>query len=85
MTEVIAEIADNVAVMYAGRIVEQADGTLFAEPSSIYTGLTDLIPHSGAGERKVSRHPGSVPNLINLPAGCRFALLPGARKYSLEI
>jgi oligopeptide/dipeptide ABC transporter ATP-binding protein len=85
---IIAEMADRVAVMYAGRIVEQSDiNSLFDKPLHPYSqGLIGSIPVLG----KVSDHldviPGSVPNLIDLPAGCRFA--PRCRlreKYGLEI
>lgn len=72
---VIAEMADNVAVMYAGRIVEQADvEKLFARPLHPYTqGLIASIPILGKVKDRLEVIPGSVPNLINLPPGCRFA------------
>ncbi len=72
---VIAEMADNVAVMYAGRIVEQTDvNTLFAKPMHPYTkGLIASIPVLGKVKERLDVIPGSVPNLINLPPGCRFA------------
>ena len=72
---VIAEMADNVAVMYAGRIVEQADvNTLFAKPLHPYTqGLIASIPVLGKVKDRLEVIPGSVPNLVNLPPGCRFA------------
>ena len=72
---VIAEMADRVAVMYAGRIVEQADvNTLFAKPMHPYTqGLIASIPVLGKVKDKLEVIPGSVPNLIDLPAGCKFA------------
>jgi oligopeptide/dipeptide ABC transporter ATP-binding protein len=72
---VIAEMVDRVAVMYAGRIVEQADvNTLFEEPVHPYTtGLMGSIPMLGKVTDKLEVIPGSVPNLINLPPGCRFA------------
>jgi oligopeptide/dipeptide ABC transporter ATP-binding protein len=72
---VIAEMADRVAVMYAGRIVEQANiRTLFAKPLHPYTqGLMDSIPVLGKVKDVLDVIPGSVPNLINLPPGCRFA------------
>ncbi len=72
---VIAEMADNVAVMYAGRIVEQADvHTLFAKPMHPYTkGLIESIPVLGKVKDRLAVIPGSVPNLINLPPGCKFA------------
>jgi oligopeptide/dipeptide ABC transporter ATP-binding protein len=72
---VIAEMVDRVAVMYAGVIVEQADvNTLFEEPFHPYTqGLLASIPILGKVTDRLDVIPGSVPNLINLPPGCRFA------------
>jgi peptide/nickel transport system ATP-binding protein len=72
---VISEMADRVAVMYAGRIVEEADvKTLFASPLHPYTqGLMGSIPVLGKVKDKLEVIPGTVPNLINLPPGCRFA------------
>ncbi len=72
---VIAEMADRVAVMYAGRIVEQSDvKTLFEQPLHPYTqGLIASIPILGQIKERLDVIPGTVPNLINLPPGCRFA------------
>jgi oligopeptide/dipeptide ABC transporter ATP-binding protein len=72
---VIAEMADRVAVMYAGRIVEQANvNTLFSKPMHPYTqGLIASIPILGVVKEELEVIPGSVPNLINLPPGCQFA------------
>jgi oligopeptide/dipeptide ABC transporter ATP-binding protein len=72
---VVAEMADRVAVMYAGEIVEQTDvTTLFRHPSHPYTrGLIDSIPVVGVVRESLSVIPGNVPNLIDLPKGCRFA------------
>ena len=72
---VISEMADRVAVMYAGRIVEQTDvRTLFAKPMHPYTqGLMASIPVLGTVKDKLDVIPGSVPNLVNLPPGCQFA------------
>jgi oligopeptide/dipeptide ABC transporter ATP-binding protein len=72
---VVAEMCERVAVMYAGQIVEQTDvNTLFAEPRHPYTmGLIGSIPVLGVIKDKLDTIPGSVPNLINLPPGCRFA------------
>ncbi len=72
---VIAEMADRVAVMYAGRIVEQTDViSLFARPLHPYTeGLIASIPVLGKVKDELDVIPGTVPNLINLPAGCQFA------------
>jgi oligopeptide/dipeptide ABC transporter ATP-binding protein len=85
---VIAEMADRVAVMYAGRIVEQSEvRKLFDEPRHPYTqGLIASIPILGLVKDELDVIPGSVPNLINLPPGCRFA--PRCRprmEYGLEI
>jgi oligopeptide/dipeptide ABC transporter ATP-binding protein len=72
---VVAEMAERVAVMYAGRIVEQADvKALFARPLHPYTqGLLGSIPVLGQIKEQLDVIPGSVPNLIDLPPGCRFA------------
>jgi len=72
---VIAEMADNVAVMYAGRIFEYTDvNTIFANPTHPYTrGLLASIPVLGVVKDELEVIPGSVPNLIDLPPGCRFA------------
>jgi len=85
---VIAEMADWVAVMYAGRIVEQTDArTLFEKPLHPYTqGLIDSIPVLGQVKERLDVIPGSVPNLIDIPTGCRFA--PRCRprlEYQLEV
>jgi len=72
---VIAEMAERVAVMYAGRIVEQTDvNILFNEPSHPYTrGLLSSIPVLGIVRDRLDVIKGTVPNLINLPPGCKFA------------
>jgi oligopeptide/dipeptide ABC transporter ATP-binding protein len=72
---VIAEMADRIAVMYAGEFVEQASAkALFDEPMHPYTkGLIGSIPVLGKVRDRLDVIPGSVPNLVNLPAGCRFA------------
>jgi oligopeptide/dipeptide ABC transporter ATP-binding protein len=72
---VISEMADRVAVMYAGRIVEQTDiRALFAHPMHPYTqGLMASIPVLGTVKETLDVIPGSVPNLVNLPPGCQFA------------
>jgi oligopeptide/dipeptide ABC transporter ATP-binding protein len=85
---VIAEMAERVAVMYAGQIVEQTDvRTLFAEPRHPYTqGLIGSIPVLGVIKDALDTIPGNVPNLINLPVGCRFAPRCRSRvEYSLTI
>lgn len=72
---VIAEMADQVGVMYAGQIVEKADvDELFEYPLHPYTvGLLGSIPVIGTERDFLEDIPGSVPNLVNLPSGCRFA------------
>ena len=85
---VIAEMVDRVAVMYAGRIVEQSEvHQLFAKPLHPYTkGLLGSIPVLGKVLERLEVIPGSVPNLINLPIGCRFAPRCLARvEHNLEI
>jgi oligopeptide/dipeptide ABC transporter ATP-binding protein len=85
---VIAEMAERVAIMYAGEIVEQTDvNTLFDQPMHPYTqGLIDSIPVLGQIKDRLAVIPGSVPNLVNLPPGCRFAPRCLTReKYGLKI
>ena len=85
---VVAEMADRVAVMYAGRLVEQADvNTVFGEPLHPYTrGLIDSIPVLGRVKDRLEVIPGGVPNLVNLPPGCKFASRCKARiEYQLTI
>jgi peptide/nickel transport system ATP-binding protein len=71
---VVAKVADRVAVMYAGRIVEEAPTTgLFHAPQHPYTrGLMAAIP-GGAPGTPLHAIPGSVPPLGDLPPGCAFA------------
>ncbi|MBM3120864.1 MAG: ABC transporter ATP-binding protein [Chloroflexi bacterium] len=78
---VVAEMAQRVAVMYAGRIVEQAPvKTLFDHALHPYTqGLIASIPVLGKVADRLEVIPGSVPNLIDLPPGCRFAARCQAR------
>jgi oligopeptide/dipeptide ABC transporter ATP-binding protein len=78
---VIAEMADRVAVMYAGEIVEQTDvRSLFASPKHPYTdGLIGSVPTLGQVKAELATIPGAVPNLIDLPPACRFAPRCAAR------
>jgi len=73
---VVAEIADRVMVMYAGRIVEQAEvRDLFARPRMPYTrGLLRSVPNlvPGRGRRRFEAVPGNVPDPMHLPKGCSF-------------
>ena len=85
---VIAEMADRVAVMYAGEIVEESPVTnLFDNPHHPYTiGLIGSVPVLGEVREKLDVIPGSVPNLVNLPPGCRFAPRCQARlEYNLSV
>jgi oligopeptide/dipeptide ABC transporter ATP-binding protein len=85
---VIAEMADRVAVMYAGRIVEQSDiDSVFAKPLHPYTqGLIASIPVLGKIKDRLDVIPGAVPNLINLPPGCKFASRCRARvEHEMQI
>ena len=85
---VVAEMCDRVDVMYAGRIVEEADvEELFHEPKHPYTqALIGSTPVLGQAEKELVAIPGSVPNLIDLPAGCKFAPRCKARvENDLEI
>lgn len=71
---VIAEVADRVAVMYAGNIVEVAPvRDLYGHPLHPYAqGLLSSIPRMDQPDKKLESIPGSVPNLIYPPSGCRF-------------
>jgi len=72
---VIADMVSRVAVMYAGKIVEQTSvQALFAEPLHPYTqGLIGSIPILGKKKKRLDVIQGVVPNLIDLPPGCAFA------------
>ncbi len=72
---VVAEMCDRVTVMYAGRVVEEATvEDLFASPQHPYTSdLLGATPVLGQAEKDLVTIPGSVPNLIHLPQGCKFA------------
>ena len=75
---VVAENAQRVVVMYAGKVVEEANVVeLFAHPRHPYTqGLIRSIPRVDAaahGRERLAQIPGTVPSLLNPPKGCRFA------------
>ena len=73
---VVADLADRVVVMYAGRKAEEAPvGELFAHPQHPYTiGLLGAVPRAGAARNgKLQEIPGRVPSLAELPGHCAFA------------
>jgi peptide/nickel transport system ATP-binding protein len=72
---VIAEMSDRIGIMYAGRIMEQADALeLFNEPFHPYTlGLKNAFPSIKALDRELISIPGSPPNLLGDIPGCAFA------------
>jgi oligopeptide/dipeptide ABC transporter ATP-binding protein len=71
---VVAEIADDVVVMYAARVVEQASvDDLFERPQHPYTwGLLGSLPRLGAEVERLVQIPGQPPSLLAPPRGCRF-------------
>jgi oligopeptide/dipeptide ABC transporter ATP-binding protein len=72
---VVAEQADEVAIMYAGKIVERSNTrAIFNHPLHPYTvGLLNSLPGAGALKKKrLDAIPGVVPSPLNLPSGCRF-------------
>jgi len=76
---VVAEVADRVVVMYAGRVVEEASvSSLFNSPGHPYTrGLIDSVPRFSPsrgmkGKKKLKGIEGMVPDLLHLPSGCSF-------------
>src|SRR5574342_585409 len=72
---VVAEQADDVAIMYAGKIVERANtAAIFARPFHPYTvGLLNSLPGArGKKKKRLAAIPGVVPNPLHLPGGCRF-------------
>ena len=72
---VVAEVADEVVVMYAGKIVERASvQALFAEPQHPYTvGLLGSIPRLDGDAVRLASIKGQVPNPLQRPSGCNFA------------
>jgi oligopeptide/dipeptide ABC transporter ATP-binding protein len=71
---IVAEICDRVAVMYTGNIIEHAElKTLFKSPLHPYTrGLLDAIPKMNAHKKELGFIPGTLPDLMKLPEGCKF-------------
>lgn len=71
---VVADVADRIAVMYAGRIVERAEvGDIYARPAHPYTrGLLESIPRLDQKGQELSAIGGLPPNLTRIPNGCAF-------------
>ncbi len=71
---VVAGLADRVAVMYAGRIVEEgsADEVLYAPRHPYTRGLLDSVPANNEGRARLRQIPGMTPSLAHLPVGCSF-------------
>ena len=72
---IISEMSDNVAVMYAGRIVEYGEaGNIFLDPQHPYTvSLLAAVPSVKGKRQRLQSIRGVPPNLANLPEGCKFA------------
>lgn len=72
---VVAEVADDTLVMYAGQVVEyNTADAIFGQPLHPYTkGLLQSIPHIGESVEMLPTIDGTVPTLANMPKGCRFA------------
>ena len=84
---VVAQVVDRVAVMYAGRIVEEGSvSAVFERPSHPYTRLLlQSIPSLEHEQARLQTIPGMVPSLSNLPPGCRFhPRCPDAREPCRE-
>ncbi len=71
---VVAELCDSISIMYAGRIVEYGKiGSVFRNPQHPYTkGLISSFPSIKGSRRELTSIPGSPPNLLDPPSGCRF-------------
>jgi oligopeptide/dipeptide ABC transporter ATP-binding protein len=72
---IVAEYADDVTILYAARVMEQAPtAELFRNPLNPYTrGLLESIPGiDGSRHHRLQAIPGSIPSALNPPAGCRF-------------
>jgi oligopeptide/dipeptide ABC transporter ATP-binding protein len=86
---VVAEVCDDIAIMYAGQIVEEATGfDLFDRPEHPYTeALLGALPHLEGDEREIRESrltaiPGRPPDLVNPPEACRFAARCPYSKYN---
>lgn len=83
---VVAQVADRVSVMYAGRIIEEAPvDAIFYAPQAPYTlGLLKSVPRVSAQNERLQAIPGQPPSLINLPQGCAFSTRCEYRNLSPE-
>ncbi len=85
---VVADVADRIAVMYAGRIVEHADvHSLYEAPAHPYTrGLLDSIPRLDQRGQQLATIPGLPPNLMRIPTGCPFhPRCPRAQQVCVDV
>ena len=73
---VVADVADKIAVMYAGRVMEEADVfSIYERPAHPYTkGLLESLPRIDAEDERLSTIPGLPPTLTDMPPGCPFNL-----------
>jgi peptide/nickel transport system ATP-binding protein len=71
---VVADIADRIAVMYAGRVIEHADvHSIYAAPAHPYTrGLLESVPRLDQKGQRLTSIPGLPPSMLALPSGCPF-------------
>jgi peptide/nickel transport system ATP-binding protein len=71
---VVSRLADDIAVMYAGKIVEYGPAVeVIRMPLHRYTeGLVNCVPSRNVGSRRIAQIPGTTPSLLNLPSGCAF-------------
>ncbi len=71
---VVSQVTQKIAVMYAGRIVEQGETTqIVSAPSHPYTqGLIQALPQGGVRNKRLHQISGMMPNLTSIPAGCAF-------------
>lgn len=72
---VVADVADKIAVMYAGRVMEEADVfSIYAKPAHPYTkGLLESLPRIDSKDDRLSTIPGLPPTLTDMPSGCPFS------------
>ena len=71
---VVSQVTEKIAVMYAGRIVEQGStASIVTNPRHPYTkGLIQALPQGGSGRGRLHQIPGMMPNLTSIPPGCAF-------------